>query len=895
MDIQHLRADYILNEFFQSKALPHVNSSTSISILPFLLTGVILICLLYIIRKVLSFKMSFTEQSILLELTPPVSTEKTAYTTQQLFSVIHNLGKERSIWDKLIGKKIVFACEIVSTQNQGIRYLIRTSPNQVNNVKRSLLSYLPQVSVKVANEYLPEKITSLPNFHSKVIEFDLTKHFAYPLQKQNVLIEHDPVAYITGMMTKLSPQELISFQIVLSPTQRNSTAYIKQKILRGEDALGYINELSSSRLISILKFPITMIKVVMGVFGWAMRTVVNDLGDAKLAARQSQYQYMAYYNSQNLQKPARVLTNFEQDAVRAIEEKIDQPLFEARIRVLIGVREKAELSERIRGFNSSLGIFTTPSSQSLKKKVSIPFSGFNKFLFLNFKKRLLSFAFNSSPTVLSVSEISDLYHFPFTRVTQTENLVKLYSKQLPAPISLKNGRQFSVVFGKNSYGGTTTDIGLTEEERQTHMYILGRTGSGKTTMMFEMAKCDIQQGRGLAFLDPHGDVSEALLACVPESRKDDLIYFDPTDLQYPIGINLLELTPGLDEDQAELEKEVVCEGMVSLFRKVFSKEENANAHRIEYILRNTIYTAFTVKDATIFTLNKILTNPSFRSQVIEKLEDEDLIDFWKFEFGKAGDYQVVKMSQGVTAKIGRFLRSPTARRILEQPKSTINFDEVLNGKILICNISQKIGEDTSRLLGTTILTKLQQAALKRASIPEKDRKSFYIYTDEFQNFATHSFTKTLSEGRKYKLHLILAEQSVSQQEDRSIVNIILANVTTVVCFRTGNPIDEQLMLDQFTPFLNPGEIMSLPRHQFYIKISAIESEEPFSGMTLFNPIVKDQAKIDKLIQASRDNYAIKYVKPTVVKRVETETKKNTKKSKTNRSESLNTQSVGSLT
>src|SRR5581483_11158741 len=189
-----------------------------------------------------------------------------------------------------------------------------------------------------------------------------------------------------------------------------------------------------------------------------------------------------------------------------------------------------------------------------------------------------------------------------------------------------------------------------------------------------------------------------------------------------IGINLLELTPGLDEDEAELEKEVVCEGVISLFRKVFSSDEHTNAHRIEYILRNTIYTAFTVENPTIFTIYDLLNNPPFQRQVIKNLTDGNLKNFWKFEFGRAGNYQVVKMVGGVTAKIGRFLFSPTAKRILEQRKSTINFNEILNGKILICNLSQgKLGEDTARLLGTTILTKIQQAALKRADIPQDKR------------------------------------------------------------------------------------------------------------------------------------------------------------------------------
>jgi len=218
---------------------------------------------------------------------------------------------------------------------------------------------------------------------------------------------------------------------------------------------------------------------------------------------------------------------------------------------------------------------------------------------------------------------------------------------------------------------------LTEEERETHMYIIGRTGSGKTTMMFAMAKHDIQQGRGMAFLDPHGDAADDLISIIPKSRLNDLVYINPIDLKYPIGINLLELTDGLDEDEAELEKEVVCEAVISLFRKVFSKEENTNAHRIEYILRNAIYTAFTVPDRTIFTVYDLLNNPPFQKQVLSKLTDENLKNFWKYEFGRAGEYQIVKMSAELPLK-SEVSFSPTAKRILEQPKSTINFDKLMD-------------------------------------------------------------------------------------------------------------------------------------------------------------------------------------------------------------------------
>ncbi len=841
------------------------SSEIGISVFPYIslvMSTALVLGLLFLVRLVFQIKRSLSEPSVLLEITPPAFAEKTAYTTAQLFSVIHDLGKKRTFLDKLLGKKIIFSFEIVSSLDKGIRYLIRTSPEQVNNVKRTVMSYLLQVNVNVVDEYLPEWKRLSPK-HTKVVEYKLTKHFAFPLQKQNVLDEHDPVAYITGMMTKLAPGELISFQIVIASKKVNEVGKLSQMVLRNENVLGYLNKKESPLVLKPVFFVLSLVIKLVTKIGNALQWTISELfhpssGSNALNTQEAQSLRLL---QMALVKPARVLSSFEQQQVQSVQTKINQSLFETSIRVLAVMNDKNALLERGNGFLSSLAVYSVPQYQAFAAKSNLPSKLLNKIRWLSFNKRLLSLVFNSSPMLLSVSEVADLYHFPFAAITQTENIVKVHSKELPAPISLKQGKRLGVIFGENNFGGTSTTIGLTEEERKTHMYIIGRTGSGKTTLMFNMAKHDIQNGEGIAFIDPHGDVSEDLLSCIPEERAGDLVFLNPFDLAHPIGINLLELTPGLEGDAAELEKEVVAEGVVSLFRKVFSNQENANAHRIEYILRNTIHTAFTTEDPTLFTVYDLLNNPPYQQQVVAKLQDENLKNFWKFEFGRAGDYQIVKMTGGVTAKIGRFLFSPTAKRILEQKRSTINFNDILDGKILICNFSQgKLGEDTARLLGTTILTKLQQAALKRANIPQDKRRQFHLYVDEFQNFATQSFAKMLSEGRKYGLEVCIAEQSTSQQQDRSIVNIILSNVTTVVCFRSGNPIDEQLMLAQFAPYLQPGDIQNLPRYHFYIKISAIESEEPFSGVTIFNPVIKDSQKRERLIAASRNNWAITYVR-----------------------------------
>lgn len=714
---------------------------------------------------------------------------------------------------------------------------------------------------------MPQNVGKLDKFQTKVVEYKLKRHFAYPLQRQDILKEHDPVAYITGAMTKLSPGELISFQIVLSPTQKSETGKLSRMILNNENVLGYLNRFQIPLAFAPVTFLFKVISKIVNVLAaqlqWALTEITSGGNIRSTYALHPQYQDQL---RQNQYKPARILSSFEQLAVQSVQQKIDQPLFESSIRLLVVVKDKSDLKERIKGFTSSLAIFSVPKYQSLNKRYNFPPVLIDKVRLLNFRKRLLSLLFNSSSSILSVSEISDLYHFPYSRVAQTENIVKVYSKELPAPLSLKKENNLDVIFAQNNYGGTTTDIGLTKEERVRHMYIIGATGTGKTTMILSMANQDIKNGKGVAVVDPHGDLAESLLSCIPDKRKNDLIYFNPDDIGFPIGLNLLELTPGLSEDDQLREKELITESVISLFRKIFSEVWSAHAHRLEYTLRNTIQTALTLEDPTLFTVYELLTNPEFQTTATANLEDENLKNFWKYEYGKAGDFQKVKMIGPITSRVGRFLFSPSAKRILEQKRSTINFDEILdNKKILICNLSKgKLGEDTSEVLGIMILTKIQLAALKRARKEASKRTPFYLYVDEFQNFATPSFIQMLSEARKYAINLTMAEQSTSQQKDRNLVNVILANVGTVISFRSANPDDEKLMLPQFSPYVEKGEIANLPSFKFYMKIAAINPEEPFSGETVPLNLKVDKKKIEKLIQVSRDRNAIVYVKPKVI-------------------------------
>jgi len=847
-NIQQLEAGPIASKIFALISTSLTHFSWILNYWPIASFLLLTFMFAWIVRSIFLFKYLLSEKSVFLEIIPPARTEQSAYSTEQLFVLINSLGSHRTLFERMLGRRTFFSLEIVSTQKEGIRYLIRTNSKEANTLKRSLLSYLPQIRVNIVKDYLPNTHERESSILS-VSEFKLSKHFALPLKQQGELSEHDPIAYVTGMMTKLAKNELISLQFLVSPVKVKEARKISQLILYNSDTLQHI--FSSSHFI-LLGSLFKLVAAIILLPFWLLSALLNN-GNTSYVSLPFGYR-----------RSIKNVSSFEQELISSIKNKVEQPLFESSIRLLVKVSNKTEASERLRGFRSSLASFSGHEGQSIRQVKRLRLSLMNRLQVFAFQKRLpLPF----SKSLLSVSELSSIYHFPYTKVTKTENIVKSHSKVLPAPLSLKKGNVLDVIFAKNTYGGSTTQIGLTHEERKKHMYIIGATGSGKTTMITSMVSQDILNGKGVAVIDPHGDLAETLLTCIPKGRTDDLIYVNPDDLKYPIGINLLEISPNLDEDDLLREKEFITESVISLFRKVFSESMGGHAHRIEYILRNTIQTALTLEDPTLFTIYELLNNPPFQKRVTANLEDENLKNFWKFEYGKAGDYQKVKMISPVAARIGRFLFSPSAKRMLEQKKSTINFDEILNQKkILICNLAKgKLGEDTSEVLGIMIIAKIQLASLRRARKEAKTRTPFYMYVDEFQNFATPSFIQMLSEARKYKTYLVMAEQSTSQQKDKNLVNVILANVGTVVSFRSANPDDERLMLPQFAPYIESGDISNLPRYNFYIKISAVEPEESFSGTTIPLDITYNKVVVETIIQSSRDKYAIEYVKPVSTK------------------------------
>lgn len=828
-----------------------------IAILPWAVLIVVALLLALVLAiitlRLLDIRRLLDQKSVLLELTPPAFADKTPRATQGLFSVLHRLEETRPWVDKLLQHKAVFSLEIVSTREQGIRFLARVGVNDRIAFEKEVAAYQADIRVREVEDYLRNDFSRRV---VRVLDFKQTNHFAYPLQAPQFLDETDPVGYLTSAMTQLAPDEQIVFQIVASPATVRATNAIRRKILNNEHLLEHLNG-KHRQVFSFHHIFYAINSVLLGITGTVGETYHGSTNQSFRSASKD-----AHEKSQVAKRlrPARTLSAFELELVESIHQKVEQPLFRTNIRALIITHDKQTAVERATSIRRSLGVFTVPRYQSLKARYMMPYGKWSEYWLYLMTNRLPAI-FNRGSCFLSASELSGLYHFPHSETARTENVVKSLSKTLPAPISLKGNTHFDFILGNNVHHGVVTPIGLTKTERERHMFVVGATGSGKTNMLKSIIVQNIRNNEGVAVVDPHGDLAQELLTYIPEGRINDVVYFNPDDLAYPIGLNVLELTHGLEGDELVREKDLVTEAVVSIFRKIFS-DDDTGGHRIEYVLRNAIQTALTVEDATLFTVYNLLNDPDYRKTVIAKLENEDLQNFWRNELGKAGEFQQVKMAAGITAKIGRFLFSASAKRVLEQPKSTIDFDEILNGKILICNFSKGLlGEDTSELFGIAVLAKIQMAALRRARTKQTERKPFYLYVDEFQNFATPSFVQMLSEARKYKLFLTMAEQSTSQQDDQKMVNIILANVGTIICFRTGNPADERLMLPLFSSQVQEGEIANLPSYNFYIRISAVNAQEPFSGQTILLDDVGSGEIAEKVITVSREQNTKQYVPP----------------------------------
>ncbi|MFZ5365454.1 MAG: type IV secretory system conjugative DNA transfer family protein [Patescibacteria group bacterium] len=401
------------------------------------------------------------------------------------------------------------------------------------------------------------------------------------------------------------------------------------------------------------------------------------------------------------------------------------------------------------------------------------------------------------------------------------------------------------VFAETNFRNERRRFGIKVDDRRRHMYFVGKTGMGKSVVLENLIYHDIISGNGVAVVDPHGDLAEKVIEFIPANRINDVIYFNPADIDFPIAFNVLEK---VDPKYRHL----VASGLIGVFKKIWA---DSWGPRLEYLLRNAILALLDYPDSTLLGVNRILVDKEYRKKVVAKIQDPVVKAFWLDEFTKYNQQFLVEAIAPIQNKVGQFLSTSLIRNIVGQVKSTISMRDIMdNRKILILNLSKgRIGEDSSSLLGAMIITKIQLAAMSRVDIPESERKDFYLYVDEFQNFATESFAGILSEARKYRLNLTIAHQYIEQLGD-VVKAAVFGNVGTIICFRVGAADAEELE-KEFTPRFTPEDLVNLPKYNIYLKlmIDGVASD-PFSANTL-PPRHENTGNVDKIVTISRERYA----------------------------------------
>ncbi|HVF69652.1 MAG TPA: type IV secretion system DNA-binding domain-containing protein [Xanthomonadales bacterium] len=531
---------------------------------------------------------------------------------------------------------------------------------------------------------------------------------------------------------------------------------------------------------------------------------------------------------------------------KVIMQKISVNGFKTAIRIAVNSDSLVRSEHLIREISNSFSSFSNPSGNSL----------IFRRVFLWQKERLIKVMKARSryfmpQQILNIHEIATMFHFPSDKLAKIHNITwhKTILSEPPEKLPISEGltpdeKTEINFFARTEFKNKMTTFGIKQNDRRRHTYIIGKTGTGKSTLIANLAISDIRNRKGMCIIDPHGDLCETILDYIPSYRINDVIYLDPSDLNHAFSLNPIEVT---DAYQMEL----VVSGIVATFHKIYGESWGP---RLEYILRNTLMTVVRLPNPTLLMVPEMLTNDEFRKKAMTHIDDPVLKSFWEGEFANMTEKLRAESISPILNKVGQFISSRFIRNIISSPKSTIDIEKIMNeGKILLLNLSQgRLGEDNSALLGAMFITKIQLAAMNRVSIAEAERRDFYLYVDEFQNFATTSFIKILSEARKYRLNLILANQYISQIP-QDVRGAIFGNAGTMMSFLVGAE-DAGYMAREFTERFKEEDLLALGNYQAIVKL-AIDSitQSPFLAYTLPLPQSATQNR-EKVIANSRARY-----------------------------------------
>jgi hypothetical protein len=528
--------------------------------------------------------------------------------------------------------------------------------------------------------------------------------------------------------------------------------------------------------------------------------------------------------------------------IKNMEAKMTKPLFEVNIRLLASSNNIFDAEEILTSIESAFHQFINP--------------GMNEFFVRRVKGRALNnlaynFSFRlfdkSQRVVLNSEEIASILHFP-TAFTKSPIVHWLLAKSAPPPVNLpKEG----VILGESVYQGQKEIVRIKKNDRRRHIYVIGQTGTGKTTLLKNIAEQDIKNGDGVCFIDPHGDVAQELLGLIPKERADDVIYFNPGDTRRPIGINILEYDKNYPE-----QKTFIINTLIEIIDKIYNLQLTGGP-MFEQYLRNSLLLLMDDPDwgFTLLDVSRVLVDEPFRNELLRRCKNYPVIEFWTKQAPVVGgELSLENMITWITSKLNPFITNDFVRPIIAQPKTTLNFRYIMdNQKIFIVNLSKGlIGETSSYLLGMILIAKILSATFARVDTPEDLRKDFYLFIDEFQNFAFKGVASILSEARKYRLSLVLAHQYIKQLPEE-LISAVFGNVGTIMAFRVGTE-DAEILERQFIPVFSKTDLLNIPNYNLYLKL-LIDGyvSEPFNIRT-FPPTPPNKELANKIIELSMLKY-----------------------------------------
>ncbi len=731
---------------------------------------------------------------------------------EQLLVALARLTEKKSFWRK---QAVNLSFEMaVPAKGEQISFYVGYPTYLKEVVEKQIHSFFPSAhleKVKMYNIFTPGCAT-------KGSYLKLAKSDFYPIKTYQYL-ETDPLHNITNALSKLDPKnEGAAVQIVFHKTKRNWRLIgdkVAQEMQQGR------------RLKDAVKN-----STVSGKF---LRAVGKEMGRALFKRKEDD-------SRNDFSEEPVSLTPEEQEIIKQLENKANKVKFDANIRLLATAptAEKAEVV--LQAMENSFAQFD--NGQLNKFKIIRDKSKNAREIAKNFIYRFFD---SKQRIVLSTEELTSVFHLPiFT--TETPKLNMLKAKEAPPPENLP---EEGLLLGYNDFRGVKTEIRISDSDRWRHLYIIGQTGTGKSTFIEEMAKQDANNNKGMCVIDPHGDLIDNVMGSIPKERAEDVIYFDPADTERPFGLNMMEY----DEKYPE-QKTFVINEMISIFDKLYDLKQTGGP-MFEQYMRNAMLLVMDSPElgSTLLEIPRVFRDPEFRKEKLKRCKDMTVVDFWKKEAEKAGGEAAMEnIAPYITSKLVTFVSNDMMRPIIAQQKSTINFREVMDsGKILLVNLSKgKIGEINSHLLGMVVVGKLLMAALSRVDMSEKERRAFYLYIDEFQNFTTDSISQILAEARKYRLSLTIAHQFIGQLSE-NISKAVFGNVGSMTAFRVGAE-DAEFLEKQFAPVFDANDLINLDNYQCYAKLLINNQATAPFNMKTYPPTKGDEKMKELLKELSRYKY-----------------------------------------